>query len=217
MNETNKIEGAIILLGAPGSGKGTQAELLSKELNIPTISTGNMIRKQLKSGTELGKRLESYMSEGKLVPDEVIVEVVKERVQHDDCKNGFILDGFPRTIPQAEALDKMKVKVHKVIDIDLPDEAIIKRMSGRRVCLDCGATYHLETKKPKVEGVCDQCSSTLSQRKDDNQETVLARLEEYHKQTEPLKGYYTTKGNLSSVDGNQPLEKVFVCVLKVVR
>ncbi len=217
MNETNKIEGAIILLGAPGSGKGTQAELLSKELNIPTISTGNMIRKQLKSGTELGKRLESYMSEGKLVPDEVIVEVVKERVQHDDCKNGFILDGFPRTIPQAEALDKMKVKVHKVIDIDVPDEAIIKRMSGRRVCLDCGATYHLETKKPKVEGVCDQCSSTLSQRKDDNQETVLARLEEYHKQTEPLKGYYTTKGNLSSVDGNQPLEKVFVCVLKVVR
>ena len=176
-----------------------------------------MIRKQLKSGTELGKRLESYMSEGKLVPDEVIVEVVKERVQHDDCKNGFILDGFPRTIPQAEALDKMKVKVHKVIDIDVPDEAIIKRMSGRRVCLDCGATYHLETKKPKVEGVCDQCSSTLSQRKDDNQETVLARLEEYHKQTEPLKGYYTTKGNLSSVDGNQPLEKVFVCVLKVVR
>lgn len=217
MNETNKIEGAIILLGAPGSGKGTQAELLSNELNIPTISTGNMIRKQLKSGTELGKRLESYMSEGKLVPDEVIVEVVKERVQHDDCKNGFILDGFPRTIPQAEALDKMKVKVHKVIDIDVPDEAIIKRMSGRRVCLDCGATYHLETKKPKVEGVCDQCSSTLSQRKDDNQETVLARLEEYHKQTEPLKGYYTTKGNLSSVDGNQPLEKVFVCVLKVVR
>ena len=217
MNETNKIEGAIILLGAPGSGKGTQAELLSKELNIPTISTGNMIRKQLKSGTELGKRLESYMSEGKLVPDEVIVEVVKERVQHDDCKNGFILDGFPRTIPQAEARDKMKVKVHKVIDIDVPDEAIIKRMSGRRVCLDCGATYHLETKKPKVEGVCDQCSSTLSQRKDDNQETVLARLEEYHKQTEPLKGYYTTKGNLSSVDGNQPLEKVFVCVLKVVR
>lgn len=217
MNETNKIEGAIILLGAPGSGKGIQAELLSKELNIPTISTGNMIRKQLKSGTELGKRLESYMSEGKLVPDEVIVEVVKERVQHDDCKNGFILDGFPRTIPQAEALDKMKVKVHKVIDIDVPDEAIIKRMSGRRVCLDCGATYHLETKKPKVEGVCDQCSSTLSQRKDDNQETVLARLEEYHKQTEPLKGYYTTKGNLSSVDGNQPLEKVFVCVLKVVR
>lgn len=217
MNETNKIEGAIILLGAPGSGKGTQAELLSKELNIPTISTGNMIRKQLKSGTELGKRLESYVSEGKLVPDEVIVEVVKERVQHDDCKNGFILDGFPRTIPQAEALDKMKVKVHKVIDIDVPDEAIIKRMSGRRVCLDCGATYHLETKKPKVEGVCDQCSSTLSQRKDDNQETVLARLEEYHKQTEPLKGYYTTKGNLSSVDGNQPLEKVFVCVLKVVR
>ncbi len=217
MNETNKIEGAIILLGAPGSGKGTQAELLSKELNIPTISTGTMIRKQLKSGTELGKRLESYMSEGKLVPDEVIVEVVKERVQHDDCKNGFILDGFPRTIPQAEALDKMKVKVHKVIDIDVPDEAIIKRMSGRRVCLDCGATYHLETKKPKVEGVCDQCSSTLSQRKDDNQETVLARLEEYHKQTEPLKGYYTTKGNLSSVDGNQPLEKVFVCVLKVVR
>lgn len=205
------------MLGAPGSGKGTQAELLSKELNIPTISTGNMIRKQLKSGTELGKRLESYMAEGKLVPDEVIVEVVKERVQHDDCKNGFILDGFPRTIPQAEALDKMKVKVHKVIDINVPDETIIKRMSGRRVCLDCGATYHLETKKPKVEGTCDQCSSTLSQRKDDNQETVLTRLNDYHEQTEPLKDYYAAKGILSSVDGNQPLDKVFVCVSKVLR
>jgi len=212
-----KIEGAIILLGAPGSGKGTQAELMSKEFGIPTISTGNMIRKELKSGTELGKKLESYTTAGKLVPDDVVVEVVKNRVQEDDCKNGFILDGFPRTIPQAEALDRMQIKIHKVVDVDVPDEVIIKRMSGRRVCLDCGATYHVETKKPKVAGKCDQCASTLSQRADDKQETVLKRLEDYHKQTEPLKDYYGEKKNLVSVNGDQALDKVFQDILAKLR
>ena len=212
-----KIEGAIILLGAPGSGKGTQAELMSKEFGIPTISTGNMIRKELKSGTELGKKLESYTTAGKLVPDDVVVEVVKNRVQEDDCKNGFILDGFPRTIPQAEALDRMQIKIHKVVDVDVPDEVIIKRMSGRRVCLDCGATYHVETKKPKVDGKCDQCASTLSQRADDKPETVLKRLEDYHKQTEPLKDYYGEKKNLISVNGDQALDKVFKDILEKLR
>lgn len=212
-----KIEGAIILLGAPGSGKGTQAELMSKEFGIPTISTGNMIRKELKSGTELGKKLESYTTAGKLVPDDVVVEVVKNRVQEDDCKNGFILDGFPRTIPQAEALDRMQIKIHKVVDVDVPDEVIIKRMSGRRVCLDCGATYHVETKKPKVDGKCDQCASTLSQRADDKPETVLKRLEDYHKQTEPLKDYYGKKKDLISVNGDQALDKVFKDILEKLR
>lgn len=212
-----KIEGAIILLGAPGSGKGTQAELMSKEFGIPTISTGNMIRKELKSGTELGKKLESYTTAGKLVPDDVVVEVVKNRVQEDDCKNGFILDGFPRTIPQAEALDRMKIKVHQVVDVDVPDEVIIKRMSGRRVCLDCGDTYHVETKKPKVDGKCDHCASTLSQRADDKPETVLKRLEDYHKQTEPLKDYYGEKKTLISVNGDQALDKVFKDILEKLR
>lgn len=212
-----KIEGAIILLGAPGSGKGTQAELMSKEFGIPTISTGNMIRKELKSGTELGKKLESYTTAGKLVPDDVVVEVVKNRVREDDCKNGFILDGFPRTIPQAEALDRMQIKIYKVVDVNVPDEVIIKRMSGRRVCLDCGATYHVETKKPKVDGKCDYCASTLSQRVDDKKETVLKRLEDYHKQTEPLKDYYGEKKILISVDGDQALDEVFQDILEKLR
>lgn len=212
-----KIKGAIILLGAPGSGKGTQAELMSKEFGIPTISTGNIIRKELKSGTELGKKLESYMAAGKLVPDNVVVEVVKNRVQEDDCKNGFILDGFPRTIPQAEALDKMQIKIYKVVNVDVPDEVIINRMSGRRVCLDCGATYHVETKKPKVDGECDHCASTLSQRADDKSNTVLKRLEDYHKQTEPLKDYYDKKKTLVSVNGDQMLDKVFQDILEKLR
>lgn len=196
----------IILLGAPGAGKGTQAEVICNRYNIPAISTGNIIREALKTGTEMGLKAKSYMESGALVPDEVVIGIIKERIVKDDCKDSFILDGFPRTIPQAEALDKMGIVIDKVVDIEVPDEKIINRMSGRRVCEKCGASYHLEYKKPKVEGICDACSGTLIQRKDDHPDTVKSRLDVYHSETEPLKDYYEKQGKLTVVEGQEEIE-----------
>lgn len=196
----------IILLGAPGAGKGTQAEVICNRYNIPAISTGNIIREALKTGTEMGLKAKSYMESGALVPDEVVIGIIKERIVKDDCKDGFILDGFPRTIPQAEALDKMGIVIDKVVDIEVPDEKIINRMSGRRVCEKCGVSYHLEYKKPKVEGICDACSGTLIQRKDDHPDTVKSRLDVYHSETEPLKDYYEKQGKLTVVEGQEEIE-----------
>lgn len=193
----------LILLGAPGAGKGTQAEKICEKLSIPAISTGNMLREAMANGTEMGLKAKSFIDAGKLVPDEVVIGIINERLKQDDCQNGFILDGFPRTIPQAEALDEMGVRIDKVIDIEVPDEKIASRLSGRRVCLKCGATYHTEFKKPKTEGICDACGDTLVQRKDDMPETVLDRLKTYHEQTEPLKGYYEKKGILRVVEGQE--------------
>lgn len=206
----------IILLGAPGAGKGTQAEVICNRYNIPTISTGNIIREALKTGTEMGLKAKSYMDSGKLVPDDVVIGIIKDRINKDDCKDGFILDGFPRTIPQAEALDNMGIQIDKVIDIEVPDERIINRMSGRRVCEKCGASYHLEYKKPKVEGVCDQCSGTLVQRKDDHPDTVKARLDVYHSETEPLKDYYEKQGKLSVVIGQEEIEDTTRLLLEAI-
>ena len=193
----------LILLGAPGAGKGTQAEVICERLSIPTISTGNIIREALKSGTEMGLRAKSYMDAGQLVPDEVVIGIIQERLAKDDCKNGFVLDGFPRTIPQAEALDKMGVVIDKVIDIEVPDDKIVERMSGRRVCESCGASYHLLYKKPAEDGKCSKCGGTLVQRKDDHPDTVKERLKVYHEQTEPLKGYYEKQSKLCIVEGQE--------------
>lgn len=204
----------IILLGAPGSGKGTQAEIIEKQLSIKSISTGNIIRAELKSGTQLGKLAQSYIDKGLLLPDEVVIDIVRETVKKDEYKNGFILDGFPRTIPQAEALDNLGVKIDKVIDIEVDDESIIKRISGRRVCAVCGASYHLVNKKPKEDNICDKCHNTLIQRKDDEIETVKDRLKIYHEQTEPLIEYYKGKGKLIEIDGNNTVEKTTQLVLK---
>ena len=204
----------IILLGAPGAGIGTQAEKICEHLNIPTISTGNIIREALKSGTEMGLKAKSFMDAGQLVPDEVVIGIIKDRLAKDDCNNGFILDGFPRTIPQAEALDTMGVKIDKVIDIEVPDERIIGRMSGRRVCGSCGASYHLEYKVPKTEGVCDLCAGALVQRKDDHPDTVKARLEVYHSETEPLKEYYSKQGKLAIVEGQEEIADTTALVFK---
>lgn len=191
----------IILLGAPGAGKGTQAEKISEALHIPQISTGNIIREALKSGSEVGLKAKSFIESGKLVPDEVVIDIIKERITKDDCKDGFILDGFPRTIAQAEALDSMGVSIDRVLDINVADDVIASRLSGRRVCEACGSSYHLVSKKPAVEGVCDKCGGTLIQRKDDHPDTVADRLKVYHEQTEPLKAYYEKKGLLRVVDG----------------
>lgn len=204
----------LILLGAPGAGKGTQAEIISEKYNIPTISTGNIIRAALKNGTEMGLKAKSYIDAGELVPDDVVIGIIKERLAKDDCANGFILDGFPRTIPQAEALDAMGVIIDKVIDIEVPDEKIAARMSGRRVCKDCGSSYHLEYKAPKAEGVCDACDGELIQRKDDAPETVLDRLAVYHKQTEPLKDFYSKKGILRIVEGQEEIADTSALTLK---
>ncbi len=193
----------LILLGAPGAGKGTQAEIICEKAGIPAISTGNIIRAALKNGTEMGLKAKSYMDAGKLVPDDVVIGIIKERLSEDDCQNGFILDGFPRTIPQAEALDAMGVNIDCVLSIEVPDEKIVTRMSGRRVCAACGASYHIEYKKPEVEGVCNLCGGALSIRKDDEPETVLDRLHVYHEQTEPLKGYYEKTGKLRTVVGQE--------------
>lgn len=203
----------IILLGAPGAGKGTQAAVICEKLNIPTISTGNIIREALKNGTEMGLKAKSYMDAGKLVPDEVVIGIVKERLAKDDCANGFILDGFPRTIPQAEALDAMGVVIDKVIDIEVADEVIVNRLSGRRVCEKCGRPYHLESLKPKAEGICDDCGGTLVQRKDDSIETVKARLDIYHNETEPLKDYYAKQNKLVIVEGQDTVEDTSKLVL----
>ena len=198
----------IILLGAPGAGKGTQAEIICERLKIPTVSTGNIIREALKNGSDMGKKAKKFVDKGKLVPDEVVIGIVKERIKNDDCKNGFILDGFPRTIHQAEALDEMGVVIDKVIDIEVSDGEILKRMSGRRVCEKCGASYNINSKKPKVEGICDKCAGTLVQRVDDNSDTVKERLSVYHSQTQPLKAYYENQGKLVSVNGEQPLNAI---------
>lgn len=195
----------LILLGAPGAGKGTQAAVISERLNIPQISTGNIIREALRSGTEMGLKAKSFIDAGQLVPDEVVIGIIKDRLTNDDCKDGFILDGFPRTIPQAEALDEMGVVIDKVIDFEVPDEVIITRLSGRRVCEKCGRPYHLVDLKPRVEGICDDCTGALIQRKDDQIDTIKNRLEIYHSETEPLKGYYEAQGKLSIVDGTAPV------------
>lgn len=204
----------LILLGAPGAGKGTQAEIICEKLSIPAISTGNIIREALKNGTEMGLKAKSYIDGGQLVPDDVVIGIIKDRLGESDCHNGFILDGFPRTIPQAEALDKMGIVIDKVIDIEVPDEKIAARLSGRRVCKDCGASYHLEYKKPAKDGVCDACSGELVQRKDDLPETVLDRLKVYHEQTEPLKDYYEKKGILFVVEGQEEVADTTALTLK---
>ena len=205
----------LIFLGAPGAGKGTQAEIIAAELKIPTISTGNIIREALANGTDMGLKAKSFIEAGKLVPDDVVIGIIKERLAGDDCSNGFILDGFPRTIPQAEALDNMGIIIDKVVDIDVPDENIVNRMSGRRVCKACGSSYHIENKKPKVDGVCDNCGGELQIRKDDAPETVLDRLNVYHEQTEPLKDYYAKCGKLRSVEGTAPIKEITASILKV--
>ncbi len=204
----------IILLGAPGAGKGTQAAVICEHLSIPTISTGNIIREALKNGTEMGLKAKSFMDSGKLVPDEVVIGIIEERLQNDDCKNGFILDGFPRTIPQAEALDKMGIVIDKAISIEVADEVIASRLSGRRVCEKCGRPYHIVDLKPRVEGVCDDCAGTLVQRKDDHIDTIKARLEIYHKETEPLKDYYQAQGKLFIVEGQDKVEDTTALTLK---
>ena len=209
----------MILLGAPGAGKGTQAERLCKVLNIPTISTGNILRAAVKNGTPTGKQAEAYMKAGKLVPDEVIIGIIHDRLDEDDCKNGFVLDGFPRTIPQAEALDaalgKINEKMDYAIDVDVPDENIVNRMSGRRACLNCGATYHLISIPPKVEGICDVCGEKLILRDDDKPETVKNRLSVYHEQTQPLIDFYAKKNVLAEVDGTKDMEEVFEDIVKI--
>ena len=204
----------IIFLGAPGAGKGTQAEIVSKKLAIPTVSTGNIIRAALKNGTPMGLQAKAYIEAGKLVPDDVVIGIIRDRLAEDDCKNGFILDGFPRTVPQAEALDRMGVKIDLVIDIEVPDEKIATRMSGRRVCATCGASYHTLYKQPKTEGVCDNCGGALSQRKDDEAQTVLERLRVYHEQTEPLIAFYRAKGTLRVVEGQEEVADTTKLTLK---
>ena len=202
----------LILLGAPGAGKGTQAEKIVEKYGIPAISTGNIIRAALKEGTEMGLKAKSYMEAGQLVPDEVVIGIIKDRLKEKDCENGFILDGFPRTIPQAQALEDMGIEIDKVLDIEVSDEAITKRMSGRRVCSKCANSYHLEYKKPKVDGVCDACGGELVQRKDDAPETVQARLAEYHEMTEPLKDFYKNLNKLVIVEGQEEVEETTALV-----
>lgn len=209
----------IIMLGAPGAGKGTQAKLIAEKYGVPHISTGDIFRANIKNGTELGKEAKEYMDKGLLVPDELTVRLLLDRVAQDDCKNGYVLDGFPRTIPQAEVLDKELTKlgdsVDFAVDVDVPDENIIRRMSGRRACLNCGATYHIVNIPPKKEGICDVCGSELVLRDDDQPETVKNRLKVYHEQTQPLIVYYTGKGVLRTVDGTLPMEEVFDAIVKI--
>ena len=203
----------LILLGAPGAGKGTQAEIICEKLDIPTISTGAILRQAMKEGTEMGLKAKSFIEAGALVPDEVIIGIVKERLAADDCKNGFILDGVPRTIPQAEAIDAMGIEIDMALDIEVPDEMIIERVSGRRVCA-CGASYHIKYKPSAVEGVCDKCGQPLTIRKDDEPQTVLDRLTTYHEQTEPLKDFYRAKGLLVEVAGTGTVDETTEMVLK---
>lgn len=196
----------LIMLGAPGAGKGTQAEKISEKYSIPTISTGEILRNAISTGTELGKTAKSYMDAGQLVPDDVVIGIIRDFLKQDSCKNGFILDGFPRSIPQAEALDNMGVKIDAVVSIEVADEKIVERMSGRRVCPTCGASYHILYKPSEKEGVCTKCGADLIVRKDDNPDTVLARLHTYHQQTEPLKGYYANKGILIEIEGQEEVK-----------
>ena len=209
----------IIMLGAPGAGKGTQAKMIAEKYGVPHVSTGDIFRANIKNGTELGKEAKQYMDQGLLVPDELTVRILLDRVAQDDCKNGYVLDGFPRTIPQAEVLDselsKLGDHIDYAIDVDVPDENIIKRMSGRRACLTCGATYHIEHVPPKTEGICDKCGSELVLRDDDKPETVKNRLNVYHEQTQPLIDFYTNKGVLKTVDGTLPMEEVFDAITAI--
>ena len=206
----------LILLGAPGAGKGTQAEILVKKLSIPAISTGNMLREAIANGTELGKKAKQHMDEGSLVPDELILGIVADRVAQPDCSKGFILDGMPRTLAQAEALENMGVKIDHVVSIEVDDAVIEGRMTGRRVCPKCGASYHIVANPPKMEGICNACGSELSIRKDDAPETVRKRLEVYHATTEVLKEFYGKLGRLCIVEGNQPIEKANEDILKAI-
>jgi adenylate kinase len=210
----------IIMLGAPGAGKGTQAKKLAAKYGIPHISTGDIFRANIKNGTELGQKAKVYMDQGLLVPDELVVDLVVDRFKSPDCENGYVLDGFPRTIPQAKALDEALAKnndeVEYAIDVDVPDAVIISRMSGRRACVNCGGTYHVETIPPKQEGICDVCGGELILREDDKPETVEKRLKVYHEQTQPLIEYYQGKGILKSVDGTKDLDIVFNEVVNIV-
>ena len=209
----------IIMLGAPGAGKGTQAKQIAAKYEIPHISTGDIFRANIKEGTALGMEAKSYMDKGQLVPDELTVKILLDRVAKDDCKNGYVLDGFPRTIPQADVLDeavtKLGEKIDFAINVDVPDENIIRRMSGRRACLKCGATYHIVSIPPKKEGICDACGEELVIRDDDKEETVKARLEAYHKQTQPLIDYYNNKGILKEVDGTKDMNDVFADIVNI--
>ena len=209
----------IVMLGAPGAGKGTQAKKIADKYNVPHISTGDIFRANIKEGTELGKKAKTYMDQGLLVPDELVVDLVVDRVKNDDCKNGYVLDGFPRTIPQAECLDKalaeMNDKMDYAINIDVPDENIISRMGGRRACVGCGATYHIVNIPSKVEGICDRCGGELILRDDDKPETVKKRLDVYHEQTQPLIDYYTKKGIIKDVDGTMDMEDVFKAIVDI--
>jgi len=203
----------LILLGAPGAGKGTQADILAKLLDIPTISTGNILRAAVKNGTPVGLKAKEYMDAGALVPDEVIIGIIAERLAEPDCKKGYILDGVPRTIPQAEAMEKGGIDIDCALSIEVADETIIDRMSGRRTCPNCGASFHVVSNPPKKEGICDSCGAALTIRKDDAPETVKARLETYHKETEPLKAFYEKRGKLKSVD-NQPTIEATTAVIR---
>ena len=205
----------IIMLGAPGAGKGTQAKKIAAKYNIPHISTGDIFRMNIKMGTELGTKAQTYMTQGLLVPDELVVDLVVDRLNQEDCKNGYVLDGFPRTIPQAKALLAAKHKVDYVLNFDVPDENIVRRMSGRRACISCGATYHIEYAPPKVEDTCDVCGNNLVLRYDDTPETVQKRLGIYHEQTKPLTDYYTEIGILQTIDGTVDIEEVFQNVVNI--
>lgn len=207
----------MIFLGAPGAGKGTQAEVVCKELNIPAISTGNMLREAVKNKTEAGLKAKSFMDAGELVPDDVVIGILKDRIAQPDAQNGFILDGFPRTVEQAEALDKMGVNIDKVVEINVSDEAITARMSGRRVCEGCGNSYHIEYKPTKVEGICDACGARVVQRIDDKPETVQARLKTYHEKTAPLKDYYEKRGKLVTVEGQNEIAETSRLTLAAIR
>ena len=206
----------LILLGAPGAGKGTQAEVISQKLNIPQISTGNILREAVKNGTECGLQAKSFMESGALVPDEVVIGILKDRIAENDCKNGYILDGFPRTVPQAEALEKMGVNIDRVISIDVADEAIQSRISGRRVCETCGASYHIEYNPTKTDGICDKCGGKAAQRKDDAPETVIERLKTYHVQTAPLADFYAEREKLVRVIGQDGVSETSKLVLEAV-
>lgn len=209
----------IIMLGAPGAGKGTQAKMIADQYSIPHISTGDIFRANIKEGTDLGKEAKSYMDKGQLVPDELTVKILLDRVAKEDCKNGYVLDGFPRTIPQAEvledALTKLNDKIDYAINVEVPDENIVRRMSGRRACLSCGATYHIVHIPPKAEGVCDRCGKDLVLRDDDKEETVQKRLNVYHEQTQPLIDFYEKKGVLKEVDGTVDMKDVFAAITRI--
>lgn len=209
----------IIMLGAPGAGKGTQAKMIASKYGIPHISTGDIFRANIKNGTELGNKAKTYMDKGELVPDELVVDLIMDRFKADDCVKGYVLDGFPRTIPQAEALDKALAangeKVDYAINVDVPDENIVNRMSGRRACVNCGATYHIVFNAPKTEDKCDHCGADLILRDDDKPETVLNRLDVYHKQTQPLIDYYDKAGIVKNIDGTQDMDKVFADITAI--